>query len=66
MNILVDEWTRAIQKTKPIPQFAGLTENAIRKRFFVCCRHFSFNQYKNKQSRSLNVTSVPHLNSKCN
>lgn len=39
-----------------------MTHEAIRKRFFVCCRHFGLIQYKNAESRSLNLTAVPHLN----
>jgi hypothetical protein len=56
------DWINAIQRTNPIPNLKNLTEDAIRKRYFVCCRHFSLSQYKNAQSRSLNITSTPHLN----
>jgi hypothetical protein len=34
----------------------------FRKRFFLCCRHFAMNQYKNIESRSLNLTAIPNLN----
>lgn len=56
------EWMEAIQNQEKIEIFAGLTEDAIRKRFYVCCRHFGLKQYKNIESRSLNLTAVPHLN----
>lgn len=56
------EWITAIQKEKPIAKLAGMTAEAIRKRFFICSRHFTPQQYKNSESRSLNLTAVPALN----
>lgn len=55
-------WINAIQKSVEIEKFAGLTSEAIRKRFFVCSRHFGLKEYKNIESRGLNQTAVPHLN----
>lgn len=57
-----NEWLSAIQKYSDIEKLAGLTPEAIRKRFFVCARHFGLKQYKNVESRGLNLTAVPHLN----
>lgn len=56
------EWIEVISKDKPIVKLKGLNQDAIRKRFFVCARHFGVNNYKNSESRCLNTTSVPSLN----
>lgn len=56
------DWLNAIQSKKPIDKLSGLTPEAIRKRFFICSRHFGLNEYKNIESRSLNLTAVPNLN----
>lgn len=58
------EWIEKIQESQPITKFAGLSDDAIRKRFFICSRHFGLPQYKNAESRSLNLTAIPHLNLK--
>lgn len=58
------EWMEAIQESKPIAKLAGISDDAIRKRFFICSRHFGLSQYKNAESRSLNLTAVPHVNLK--
>lgn len=39
-----------------------MTPESIRKRYFICARHFASRHYKNAESRSLNQTAVPHLN----
>lgn len=39
-----------------------MTPEAVRKRYFICSRHFSLKEYKNAESRSLNLTAVPSLN----
>lgn len=57
-----EAWIEAITLKKPIEKLAGLTPDAIRKRFFICSRHFGLQEYKNIESRSLNLTAVPHLN----
>lgn len=56
------EWIQAITKDNSIPKLKGLTQDAIRKRFFVCARHFGLKEYKNSESRCLNTTSIPNLN----
>lgn len=57
------EWVEAIQKEQKVQQLQGdLTDEQIRKRYFICSRHFGLNQYKNIESRSLNITALPHLN----
>lgn len=58
------EWIEAIQVHQPIEKLTGMTDDAIRKRFFICSRHFGLAQYKNIESRSLNLTAIPHLNLK--
>ncbi|XP_062549842.1 uncharacterized protein LOC134214500 [Armigeres subalbatus] len=45
-----------------IPELAPLDVDIIRGRYFVCSRHFRIADYKNKLSRSLNVTANPSLN----
>lgn len=57
-----NEWLDAVQKTGPLQKFHGKTPDDIRKRYFVCARHFGVSSYKNVESRSLNITAVPHLN----
>lgn len=37
----------------------------IRKRYFICSRHFLPSDYKNAQSRSLNWNAVPKINLTC-
>lgn len=56
------EWQNAIQKDGPIEKLHDKSHDAIRKRYFICARHFSLSSYKNIESRSLNLTAVPHLN----
>lgn len=57
------EWVEAIQKDQKVKQLSGdLNDEQIRKRYFICSRHFGLNQYKNIESRSLNITALPHLN----
>ncbi|CRL08368.1 CLUMA_CG021242, isoform A [Clunio marinus] len=56
------EWMLSIQRSKPIEKLTSLTDDAIRKRYFVCARHFGLNEYKNVESRSLNLTAVPKFN----
>ncbi|XP_055610536.1 uncharacterized protein LOC129757360 [Uranotaenia lowii] len=45
-----------------IPELRPLDVDVIRGRYFVCSRHFRDADYKNKLSRSLNVTANPSLN----
>uniref|UniRef100_A0A1Q3G1R0 Trimethyllysine dioxygenase, mitochondrial n=1 Tax=Culex tarsalis TaxID=7177 RepID=A0A1Q3G1R0_CULTA len=45
-----------------IPELEPLDVDVIRGKHFVCSRHFRDSDYKNKLSRSLNVTANPSLN----
>ncbi|EDS36991.1 epsilon-trimethyllysine 2-oxoglutarate dioxygenase [Culex quinquefasciatus] len=45
-----------------IQELEHLDVDAIRGKHFVCSRHFRDSDYKNKLSRSLNVTANPSLN----
>lgn len=56
------EWQNAIQQNGPIAKLQDKTHEAIRKRYFVCARHFGISSYKNIESRSLNLTAIPHIN----
>ena len=49
------KWIEIINSNK----VKGFTEDQIKKRFYVCSRHFS---YKKFESRSLNTTALPSLN----
>lgn len=52
------KWMEIINSNK----LRGLSEEQIKKRFFVCSRHFRDCDYKNTESRSLNSTALPSLN----
>lgn len=52
------KWIEIINSNK----LKGFTEDQIKKRFFVCSRHFRECDYKNIESRSLNSTALPSLN----
>ena len=52
------KWMEIINSSK----LKGFSEEQIRKRFFVCSRHFRECDYKNIESRSLNSTALPSLN----
>ena len=52
------KWIEIINSNK----VKGFTENQIKKRFYVCSRHFRESDYKNIESRSLNTTALPSLN----
>uniref|UniRef100_A0A182QT31 Trimethyllysine dioxygenase, mitochondrial n=1 Tax=Anopheles farauti TaxID=69004 RepID=A0A182QT31_9DIPT len=57
-NERAEQWRRALA----IDNFIGLPIDIIRKRYFVCTRHFRDSDYKNKMSRGINVTAVPSIN----
>lgn len=59
-----NEWIQIIEtKAGGLPdKMKDLSQEQIKKRFFICCRHFGISSYKNVESRSLNITSNPHLN----
>lgn len=44
------------------PILTKLPIDFIRKRYFVCSRHFRVQDYKNIKSRGLNKTAIPTLN----
>lgn len=44
------------------PILDDMSLDLIRKRYFVCSRHFKVKDYKNINSRGLNKTSLPSLN----
>lgn len=55
------QWMEAIN-SEIIEKLNGLNPEGIRKRYFICARHFKLSDYKNSESRSLNLTAVPSLN----
>jgi antibiotic biosynthesis monooxygenase (ABM) superfamily enzyme len=42
-----NEWLAVIQRDNLIEKLQGLTEDVIRKRYFICSRHFAPKEYKN-------------------
>lgn len=44
-----------------LPELRTLSIDKIRKRFFICSKHFRPQDYKNCESRSLNTTAYPRL-----
>lgn len=44
------------------PILNDMTIELIRRRYFVCSRHFKIQDYKNIQSRGLNKTAIPSMN----
>ncbi|XP_052896220.1 uncharacterized protein LOC128303335 [Anopheles moucheti] len=57
-NERAEQWRRVLG----IDGFIGLPIDIIRKRYYICSRHFRDTDYKNKASRSINVTAVPSIN----
>lgn len=59
-----EQWIEAINLNgeRTVGKLANLTSDAVRKRYFVCARHFALSEYKHSASRSLNLTAVPKLN----
>lgn len=55
-----EEWRQALD----VPLIYDMDIDVIRKRYFVCARHFQASDYKNHTSRSLNKTSIPSVNLK--
>ncbi|GAB0095588.1 gamma-butyrobetaine dioxygenase [Sergentomyia squamirostris] len=47
-----------------VPELKKHSVESLRKRIFVCCRHFRKQDYKNAESRCLNKTAVPSINLK--
>jgi hypothetical protein len=46
----------------PIPKINSLTVDEIKKKYFICSRHFLAKDYKNAISRSVNTTAIPSIN----
>lgn len=46
------------------PILSDMTIDLIRRRYFVCSRHFKVQDYKNIKSRGLNKTAIPSMNMK--
>lgn len=53
-------WIDAID----IPELRAMPLDLVRKRYFICSKHFRPNDYKNCESRSLNTTAYPRLHLK--
>lgn len=47
-----------------LPELRELSIDKVRKRFFICSKHFRPQDYKNCESRSLNTTAYPRLHLK--
>lgn len=47
-----------------LPELRTMSIDKIRKRFFICSKHFRPQDYKNCESRSLNTTAYPRLHLK--
>ncbi|XP_050076179.1 uncharacterized protein LOC126563576 [Anopheles maculipalpis] len=57
-NERAEQWRRVLG----IDSFIGLPIEIIRKRYYICSRHFRDSDYKNKASRSINITAIPSIN----
>lgn len=59
-NERAEIWRKIIN----VPELNNYTIDTLRKRMFICSRHFRPEDYKNIESRSLNKTALPslHLN----
>lgn len=56
-NERAQQWIDAID----MPELRGMPLDKVRKRFFICSKHFRPQDYKNCESRSLNTTAYPRL-----
>lgn len=56
------QWLRIID----VPGLEDIPLDTLRKRYFICSRHFRKEDYKNCESRSLNTTAYPRLFLKTN
>lgn len=59
-NERAQQWIDAID----IPELREMPLDKVRKRFFICSKHFRPQDYKNCESRSLNMTAYPRLHLK--
>lgn len=47
--IKFNEWIEIIENSCGLPEkMKSLTHDQIKKRFFICCRHFGISSYKSK------------------
>lgn len=56
------QWLKIID----LPGMDDIPLDTLRKRYFICSRHFRKEDYKNCESRSLNTTAYPRLFLKSN
>lgn len=56
-NERASAWLRMIN----VPELNGLPLDQLRKKYFICSKHFRKIDYKNCESRSLNQTAYPRL-----
>lgn len=56
-NERAKNWLRLIN----VPELNGLPLDQLRKKYFICSKHFRKIDYKNCESRSLNQTAYPRL-----
>lgn len=56
-NERAKNWLRAIN----VAELNELPLDQLRKKYFICSKHFRKNDYKNCESRSLNQTAYPRL-----
>lgn len=59
-NERAQQWLDTIS----VPELASIPLDQIRKRYFICSKHFRKQDYKNCESRSLNKTAYPRLHLK--
>lgn len=59
-NERAQQWIDAID----MPELREMPLDKVRKRFFICSKHFRPQDYKNCESRSLNTTAYPRLHLK--
>lgn len=59
-NERAQQWIDAID----MPELREMPLDKVRKRFFICSKHFRPLDYKNCESRSLNTTAYPRLHLK--
>lgn len=59
-NERAQQWIEAID----MPELREIPLDKVRKRFFICSKHFRPQDYKNCESRSLNTTAYPRLHLK--
>lgn len=59
-NDRAQQWIDAID----MPELRDIPLDKVRKRFFICSKHFRPQDYKNCESRSLNTTAYPRLHLK--